>query len=353
MSATNAGPPEQWTLAGSRGGPLDVARLERDLASMWKTATARTGGTAVSRACASTLAVVSGEPGAADAERWVQAISRRHPCRVIQIELRPGPGGLEASAGAVCHLRPGSEGLICVEVIRVIAGGGSADLLPSVVRSLAIGGLPLVLLAADAAAREAPACARMAADADLTVVDSRRAADLARGDAHAVRDLAWSRTAAMRRALACGAERHDVAGVLASLREVWVAHGGPAEPSPPAVLFAGWLAAGLGLEPDGRADGAVALRREGAACRLRFEGRPGGDDGPGALRLIGTVGEVDVLLEPACARVMCAAGRRTVALRPADPAGSVIREVHRHEPDPAYLRSLSPAREMLRALEGS
>jgi len=110
---------QRVTLEGSASGPLQVARLEHDLAAMWKTASERAGGTAVSRACSSTLVALAGDLGS-ELDPLVQAISRRHPCRVIRVErVAGGDAPLEASAGAVCHLRSGGEGLICGEEIRI------------------------------------------------------------------------------------------------------------------------------------------------------------------------------------------------------------------------------------------
>ena len=353
-----AGGGERWALEGSHGGPLQVARIERDLAAMWKTATSRTGGTAVSRACASTLVVLCGEGGARDADNWVQEISRRHPCRVIVTETKPrATTPLEASAGAVCHLRPGGEGLICVEVIRIAAREDRVEALPSVVRSLAVGGLPLVLLAPDAIARRDPAFRRIAADADVVIVDSQCPADLLLDDADDARDLAWSRGSEIRGALARAAGSAGATRVLDSPRQVRIEHGGSAGVPASAMLLAGWLAVRLRLEPTGPdAGGGVRMRRAGGTIgsRMTFQPAGGEDDAPVAVTVSGEAGALEVRIDPegAGAMVTTGAGCRRVALVSRTRAERVIREIHQHAPDPAFRAAQEMARRFVKVLEG-
>ena len=89
---------DRVSLKGSSGGPLQVARIEHDLASMWKSASTRTGGSAVSRACASTLVALNASD-TAGGDEWVDEISRQHPCRVIRVDsVKRGAAPLTASA---------------------------------------------------------------------------------------------------------------------------------------------------------------------------------------------------------------------------------------------------------------
>jgi glucose-6-phosphate dehydrogenase assembly protein OpcA len=339
-----------WSLEGSAPAALRIDRIERDLAAMWKTATTRTGGTAVSRACSSTLAVLCAAGDAEEAARRVRAISRLHPTRALVLELQSGADPpLEASAGAVCHLRGDGRGLICAEVIQVTADPAAEARLPSVVRSLAVGGLPLALLATAPGLRSGAAFREISGDADVVIVESGRPADLPDPEETSVRDLAWSVSTDRRRALATAARHPAVRTVLAAPRGVRV--GRPSGPLTAAtVLLAGWIAARLGLQP-GAADGPdrVLARSESGTCQIDLS--PGGP----ALRIEGASGEVEVHLDAGnhLARVKAPGSQVRVPLRPQRFADRVIDEIHQHEPNPAHRAALPLARRIALALETS
>ena len=338
---------QRVTLEGSPGGPLQVERLEHDLATMWKSASDRAGGTAVSRACGSTLVALScgADP---DLDEWVQEISRHHPCRAIRVETASrGEAPLSASAGAVCHLRPGGEGLICAEEIRIQVREEALDRLPSAVRSLAVGDLPFVLFAPDPAARDGEAFSGILADADVAIVDSRRLDDLDAEGRPAVRDLAWSRGSALRRATALGVGGLPL-DLLDGLREVRIAHGGDGPVPAAAHLLAGWLASRLGLVVSDSVGPERVLGREGdgGTIRLSFQRVPGPDDPLGLVLSLDGKSGVEVRLADSgrSARISGPDRERDVALRRRGRAERVIDEIHRHRPDPAYLASLPLAR---------
>lgn len=339
-----------WSLEGSAPAALQIGRIERDLSAMWKTATTRTGGTAVSRACSSTLALLCAAADAEEAARRVQAISRLHPTRALVLQLNPGADPpLQASAGAVCHLRGDGRGLICAEVIHVSADPGAEARLPSVVRSLAVGGLPLALLAPDPGLRSGAAFRELERDADVVIVESRRPAELPASEETFVRDLAWSASADLRRALATAARHPAAQAALASPHAVRV--GRPSGPLTAAtVLLAGWIAARLGLEP-GAPEGPdrVLARQDGPDCRIDLA-----PDGP-ALRIESASGHIEVHLDAGdpLALVDVSGSRVRVALRPQGFAERVVQELHQHEPNPAHRAALPPARRIARALETS
>jgi hypothetical protein len=332
------GEAERLTLAGSAGGPLEVERLERDLASMWKAASDRTGGTAVSRACSSTLIALFTPPARPGGEDLVTALSRRHPCRVLRVERGDAAGPpLSASAGAVCHLRGDGQGLICTEEIRIVVAPGAEERLPSAVRSLSLGGLPVVLLALDAAVLGTREFAAIATDAHCVVVESAGARDLAAERPAGTRDLAWSRGADLRRALGVAAEDPTAAQVLQGCVRVEIQYGGVGPPPAAALLLAGWFAA----------------VSEGSA-RVEFRPRP---DGSAELHAIAAYDEggrrVQATLNPGghVAGIEGPAGSRLVTLRPRDRADEVIEEIHRHLPPPAFAAALARARALGQSLE--
>lgn len=358
-----AGGTERVTLAGSAGGPLDVERLERDLASMWKAASDRTGGTAVSRACSSTLIALFPPPAPPGTEEIVAALSRRHPCRVLRVE-RGDAGGppLTASAGAVCHLRGDGQGLICTEEIRIVVAPGAEERIPSAVRSLSLGGLPVVLLALDPAALATREFAATAADAHCVVVESASARDLVAERPAGARDLAWSHGAALRRALAVAADDRTAAQVLEQSVRIEVQYGGDGAPPAAALLLAGWVAAVSGRTAIGRDEApprAATVRRpastgSASAARCEFHPRPGG---PSGLRGIAAFDEggrrVQATLDAGAhaAAIEGPAGTWRMTLRPRDRADEVIEEIHRHLPPPAFAAALACARALGRSLE--
>ena len=328
-------PPVSITLEGSSGGPLDVERIERELAAMWKSASSRAGGAATYRACASTCVAVFPGPEARDLEDWVLEIARRHPCRLIRVEpLDSKEPTLTASSRALCHLRSGGEGLICVEEIRLRCADSAVNRLPSAVRSLAIGGLPLVLFAPIPATRRHPAFHVASRDADVVIVDSRALDDLTLEESGTARDLAWSRGAPLREAAAWAADVPEIRELAG--RGARILYGGDGVPAG-AALLGGWLASRLGLEPE----------RD-----LSFEPARGATEGPVGLVLGGTEGpEARIEMGPHGARVQAPGIDREVALRQRDRADQVIDEIHRHHPDPLYCDALPLSRKIARGLQ--
>jgi len=345
--STGAREPERLTLAGSAGGPLEVERLERDLASMWKAASDRTGGTAVSRACSSTLIALFPPPARPGAEEIVAALSRRHPCRVLRVE-RGDPGGppLSASAGAVCHLRGDGQGLICTEEIRIVVAPGAEERIPSAVRSLSLGGLPVVLLALEAGVLGTREFEATAADAHCVVVESTCAADLAPERPAGTRDLAWSRGADLRRALGVAASDRAACEVLQRSVRLEILFGAAEAPPAAALLLAGWFAAASGRMDEGGGPGRMP--------RVEFRPQPGG---AGELQAIAAFDEggrrVQASLHPGAhaAALEGPGGSRLVTLRPRDRADEVIEEIHQHLPPPAFAAALACARALGRSLE--
>jgi len=356
----SSGGSERLTLAGSSGGPLDVERLERDLASMWKSASDRAAGTAVSRACSSTLVALFPPAAPPGEEELVAALSRRHPCRVLRVERSEAANPpLGASAGAVCHLRADGQGLICTEEIRIAVSPGAEDRIPSAVRSLSLGGLPVVLLALDSAVLASPEFEATAADAHCIIVESADAADLARRRPVGSRDLAWSRGAALRRAVAAAADDRAAAQVMQGCERLEIRYGGDSAVPAAALLLAGWIAAAGGRTEIGRdaaGSGSLTLRRAASTQTTRCEfrpdrGGPGGVLGIVALDSDGRQLQVTAAPGAATARIEGPAGSRLVTLRPRDRADEVIDEIHRHLPPPAFAAALACARSLAQALE--
>lgn len=350
---------DRLTLEGSAAAPLDVERLERDLAAMWKSASSRAGGTAVSRACSATLIALHPPAAGPGEEDLVTAISRRQPCRVLRVDAAaPGDPPLAASAGAVCHLRPDGQGLICAEEIRISVRPEAEDRLASALRSLALGGLPVILLALGPAARRCLAFATAIADVHRVIVDSDAAPDLAEVPPPGFRDLAWARGSALRRALAVAGEDPGTASLVETLASVQVYYGGEGAAPASALLLAAWIAAAarLGAVEARPAEGGVlALRRpDGGAARLALRSEVAGAAGPITAILEAADGrriEAGLLAKGAGARLSGPFGSRAVTLRRVDRADEVIDEIRRRDPAPGWRLALPLAREIGRRLE--
>src|SRR5512139_2322843 len=100
------------TIQGRESGLIDVAAIERELAAMWRSASAERERGAVTRACRTNLIVLDGIDPAV-----LEEVTRRHPARLITVTTAGNEAGepaggvpLAATVSALCHLRPGGGG---------------------------------------------------------------------------------------------------------------------------------------------------------------------------------------------------------------------------------------------------
>ncbi len=230
------------TIQGRESGLIDVAAIERELAAMWRSASAERERGAVTRACRTNLIVLDGIDPAV-----LEEVTRRHPARLITV-MRAGDEAnaapLAASVSALCHLRPGGGGLLCSERITFTVGADGAERLASAVRGLLVGELPVALLGTAEAIRD-HAPANLLALADRVLFDSTGAVPevwwdvvAATGDPARVTDLAWLRLASFRRAVAQAVAHSPLRKAVQRLESVDVGHA--ARPTA-ALLTAAWL----------------------------------------------------------------------------------------------------------------
>ncbi|HET7497563.1 MAG TPA: glucose-6-phosphate dehydrogenase assembly protein OpcA [Candidatus Eisenbacteria bacterium] len=263
-----------FLLLGDQGErPFDAVALERELESMWKSPP---GANAFYRAALANLIVpLDTEPFERLAD-VIADVARRHPARLFRIgPARHAPGEpkrLTARATALCHLREGGGAFVCSEQVLLEYTEETAPLVPSAVRSLLIGDLPVVLLLLTPGPRP-PWAEALAGLADIVVADSCVEEEPAAMAAvwertgrkgAPMHDLAWARLEPWRASLASLFDTPEAAPALRSLHDVTVVHGGAAPPSS-AWLLAGWLASRLGWK---------VASRDGA--RFRFRAPEGG-----------------------------------------------------------------------------
>jgi glucose-6-phosphate dehydrogenase assembly protein OpcA len=365
-----------FLLLGAEGDrAFDAPALERELRAMWRAVPGTHG--SLYRAALANL-VVPLDPG--DEGRLgpvLLDVTRRHPARLFRIERDPGVAprpsgtralrdgaGLRARATALCHLRPGGDGFVCSEQILLRWSDLSAPLVPSAVRSLLVGDLPVVLL--DFLPGPPPVwIGALEEVADVVIVDSaaesrperfppvwRRRPGRCEGRIH---DLAWARLTPWRELLAEAFDRPDTARALASIQEVTILHGGE-EPPAGAWLLAGWLATRLGWRPRARAGTHVRFEGPKRSVTVAFE-----KDASAAPRTVarvrvrsGAPAPLDLAAEhrghSPTARVetvLPTATAREAAFGYRELAACVVGEIHRHDPNRAFEVAASAAEEMI------
>ena len=368
---------EEFMLLGPRGSrPFDAHELEAEIRSMWRSASADGPGRgqAVYRAALANLVVPLDEPGLKHLTPVLVEVTRRHPSRLFLIETTSGvpAGPLHARVTALCHLRAGGGGAVCSEQIVLQPGPGAEPLVPSAVRSLLVGELPVVLLDVHPGA-PTPWRDELWSAADLSLGDSALGDDpegalplwdrLAREGTTRIHDLAWARLTPWREVLAELFDEPALGASLDTLEEVELSHGAGADggPSPPALLLAGWLAARLGMAPDARVEGGLRLRSGRGAARLLFR-----RDSKDATRSVSKVRMRAGAPHPLSLEIVRhgrdpraavriegpVTGRREVPFHYREFAACIVGEINRHEPNPTLLEAVTSARALGRAWAG-
>lgn len=245
----------------------DLTAIERELAAMWRSASTDQPGIAVARACRTNLVVLAND----DAPAFLDGVMVRHPARLIVVTADKARGDvidappIRAHVDALCHRRPGEgkgQGLVCSERVIVLVREGEEERVPSLVRGLAVGGLPavLMLVSVDGSALERTRASRLLQTADRVLIDSTGAeasvwTHLAVAHPRLF-DLAWLRLAEYRRVIASAIERSPLGKRIHRLESVDIAHAG--RPTW-ALLLAGWLSYRLHWSRPRRAERSQAL----------------------------------------------------------------------------------------------
>jgi glucose-6-phosphate dehydrogenase assembly protein OpcA len=344
-----------------------VSELDQGLRSMWKAAAAsREGSGGIYRAALANLVT----PLDAESHRRFASIlvevTRRHPSRLLLVEIgrEEEPRELTGEVAALCHLRS-AGGYVCSEQIVLSGGAGAGPLVPSAVRSLLVGNLPLVLL--DLRGGEtAPWIEELGERANLHLSDSERIPDfgarrelwrrIGEDPRGRLRDLAWSRLTPWREIVAEAFDAARLTPALHETTEVTIGTGGEAPCSPSASLLAGWIASRLGWTAPEEASGATRFRNpagSGATVRVSADaGTPGGEvhrvhfRSPGGRSLDLAV---DRREGASSAQVEVLAPSRAsyeVPVHERDPVSVIVTELHRHEPNPILRESARAAAEI-------
>ena len=278
---------------GSR--PFDASTLEEELRSMWKRAgvagsskaapgPAEPG--AIYRAALSNLVVPLDPALASKLSHVLVEVTRMHPSRLFSIEAGAVPkgAGLRARIGALCHRRETGGGLVCCEQVVIESDAGSTSLIPSAIRSLLIGELPVVLLDFQPDLG-VPWVEELRPMADTILLDScikesgrepEVWRSIHREGSRKVHDIAWARLNPWRMVLAELFDDKEHLRALGTVRHVEMEFTGQGDPPPPVWLLAGWLTSRLGWKPEEKeAEGLTLRSRSGPVTLTLNSGRPG------------------------------------------------------------------------------
>lgn len=352
--------------------PFDAGTIESELRAMWKRAVEGPAVGSIYRAALSNLVVIPDPHYASKLSPVLAEVTRLHPSRLLSIE--PGTeasgSGLRARLGAICHLRDGGGGLVCSEQVVLCSDPDSSPLIPSAVRSLLIGDLPMVLV--DLRPSPQPGWAdELIEAADLLLADSRaraRPKDAAavwdlfgRKGPGCVHDLAWIRLVPWREAIAEIFDPTETRPSLRSLREVTIEVTGDGVPPSSAWLLLGWLASRLGWTPGGGNPDTPIFRSESGEVRATVRRNHSSPEGliERVHLVAGEPHPLDIEIthhgwdatatligrKPRPGRTEVMFGYRAFAT-------SIVGEIHRHGPNFALEAAAKIAQELMRPWNG-
>lgn len=271
---------------------IDVGRIEKELAAMWKPASDAEGSNAesgVTRACAMNLLVYATDDDDRELiDEMLDFVSAQHPGRtlVLLVDRQAVEPKLEAYVSTRCRILGGSGKQVCGEQVTIEAAGVAIDTVASAIEPLLVPDVPVFLWWKDIPHYEDTLFNRMAAMADRIVIDSSRFdqphADLARL-AQIIRerpqfmsasDLNWGRLTAWRNLIASFWDVPDYLPYLNQVQRLVVEYDPPdvviEEIAPKALLAVGWLASRLGWSVE---TGSEIDENRDASFRLRADGR--------------------------------------------------------------------------------
>jgi glucose-6-phosphate dehydrogenase assembly protein OpcA len=256
---------------GNLGTPVavDIAAVEAELQSLWKSASARESEGAVIRACSCNLVVIARDRQEAETLLPVLGrLSEWHPCRTLvachetDAEASKHDTGphMHAWISAQCFLPFAGGPQVCSEVVTVAARGSATGDLLNTISSLLVPDLPVFLYWKSFQPEDFPAVEYLARFASLLIVDSHAARDDAGGRRElmqilqhppaniAVRDLNWARLNAWRDTVAQFFDHPGMRQEAEKISSVEIERDIAAHGSIPTrtLLLTGWLASSLG-----------------------------------------------------------------------------------------------------------
>jgi glucose-6-phosphate dehydrogenase assembly protein OpcA len=291
---------QESAIAVSTSKGIDVGKIEKELAAMWKPAGEGSGSNAesgVTRACALNLLVyATTSDDRAKIDEMLDVVSEQHPGRtlVLLAERAAIEPKLEAYISTRCRRLGGSGKQVCVEQVTIEAAGAAVETVASAIAPLLVPDVPIFLWWKDIPHYEDKLFSRLTAMADRVVIDSscfdhphedlRRLSQIIKEHPQfmTASDLNWGRLTAWRTLVS---SFWDVAGYrpyLDKIDHVLVEYDAPdfapGEIAPKALLVTGWLAARLGwtIEEAKRSEdkGATSFHLSAAERKVLVEMSP-------------------------------------------------------------------------------
>lgn len=253
-----------------QGVPVDLARVDDELARLWGPAAEREGGPdldqpAVTRIAQANLIIGSlgADPGRIDGV--LDSVVARYPCRAILLRRTSEIGrAVHAEVSAMCRLPAPRLPQVCSERIVLHAGPEAFDLLPGAVRPLLEPGLPVVLWWLDDPRAAEPVFCALAEESTRLVLDLpdsgtdpgalRLALEV--GLRHFGRDTAWFGISGWRELIAQLFDPPGSESTRSRIAKVQIrVSRGPTNHAPrEAAWLLGWLAGQLGWRRGQRHD---------------------------------------------------------------------------------------------------
>jgi glucose-6-phosphate dehydrogenase assembly protein OpcA len=265
---------------------IDVGKIEKELAAMWKPADDGKGSSAeagVTRACALNLlvyATVTDDRTGID--EMLDTVCENHPGRtlVLMADRESKEAKLDAYVSTRCRMLGGNRKQICGEQVTIEAAGAGVGVAASAIEPLLVPDVSVFLWWKDIPHYEDKLFNRLTALSDRVVIDSTcfdhpyedlsRLAQIIRERPQlmSVSDLNWGRLTAWRTLIASFWDVPDYKPYLDKIDRIAIEYDAPDiapdEIAPTALLIVGWLASRLGWNLEGRGE-----EQSGATFRLR------------------------------------------------------------------------------------
>lgn len=280
---------------------VDVARLERELAAMWRESAAGGGagsdgggGAGVTRVCVANLIVYAPHhEGRAAIDEVLEEVTEQTPTRAVVLlaDAESSETALDAYVSTRCQSVSRGGKQVCGEQVTIEAAGRALEHLATAAEPLLVPDIPTFLWWKDIPHYEDKLFARIVELSDRVVIDSAafdhpredllRVVELiAEHPRVALSDLNWGRLTTWRTLLAGFWDVADYREHLDRLDSVEIEFAppkaAPGQTSAQALLVAGWLGSRLGWEPvsagetSGGGGGAFRLRSSDHEFDLRL-----------------------------------------------------------------------------------
>lgn len=254
---------------------VDVVAIERELATLWKSATEGVddaGSAPVIRACALNFIVVTEEDEreVEDLAAMVGEVTFEHPARIflVRIDRQAEQPSLDSWISARCTIPVPGGKQVCCEQITLTAAGTDVHKIPSIITSLLVADVPSVLLWKAAVDSKDAILHALLRVVNKVIIDSSENLTpdaslfewkkfIVVHDTYATfSDLAWTHLTEWRTIVAGAFNPHEMRAELSAISLVKIEYSSTTTPRhsglSQALLFVSWLAQKLNWTPVSR-----------------------------------------------------------------------------------------------------